>query len=497
MGQSALIKSTCSTAKNDTVAGCIDRNSPLQVYNFLAQLNVLESNPNTCNTDARPNGNMQWRHLVSEDMINCCGLNKMDYRFFEEMFSSTPKEINALDYYQRYNGNEDSNVLAGSANLVTNSKTNSFQLHRASHSGGGKASQLTVPSYLYNYTTSQMMKIVSINTSQDFAHIVNVISSDNLPITIAKGDKLSVLPADLVGGSSCATGQTTMNSNFTTKKTNRLRLRKKWCMDIEMTKPYSDVMQFGTFVDKDGRISEQALPIMKTRAMQEITEAANKWLFLGGAITNPDIVTDGWSGGESLLTSIQGAGNEWDFDPSQGFSLLNDFEQIILQEDAMKRTTEFMLYGSLRFRAAMANRMREDSRGEATSLTFATLDQYGADKNILKKHDVQSFEFLGRKVMFKEWGVLTTTNGIGNGKFPDTGILMSMNGLKNDKGQEVPPVEFFRSKGNGGQWGDMQEWEIDKRIVDGCEKIEGHIIKELIWMVHCPDQHYILNPRSC
>lgn len=489
------ISSTCKSASKDTVAGPLKRSSPLQIYNFLDQLSALSDNTALCgDIDAT----MQWTRNVSEDYINCCEANRMESNFFMDMFSSNPEQISTTTMHQRYRSNEDENVISFSAGLDAAGTTQRFQLHKSSHSGKGAASSLFVGMGLYNYRNGQMYKVTGINTNTPNAHIVTVISTTTNNVDIVASDKFIRVPAVMVGGNSCPVGQTTMNTSFTTKATNKFRLRTKWEMDLEVDKPYGDKMMWAQFVDKAGNMSERALPTFKMRAMQEITQAANLMLFIGNKVTNPAILVDDWVGGEGLVESLKGAGKEWDYSAAQGFSLLNDFETIILQEDGKKTTTEWMLLGSLNFLATMTDKARKDTNNEITPLDFATINQYGAGKDALKKHAVTSFTYLNRKVAFKEWTELNKSNGIGNGKFPDTGFMIAMDGNQNNEGRQLPPMQFYRSKEAGrGMWEDMVEIERDMRFIDGCERIEGDIIKTMIFIINCPDNHYLLNPTYC
>lgn len=495
MSQFANLTAQCKSASDGTVAGCLSRTSPMGIYNFLDQAIELSQNPAACGGDK--DATLQWQRIVSEDFINCCGANKLEYRFFEEIFSSAPKFIDTTQYHQRYRGNENENVISGSNLLDAAGVSNRFKLHGSSHNSNGKASSLSEGMNLYNYRTSQMLQITAINKAADFSHILSVRSTNNATVNVTSGDKFIRVPGVLIGGVSCPIGDTTMNNNFTTKRLNKLRLRTKWCMDKEVDKPYDDHMMFAQWIDKDGNASERAMPIMKMRAMQEITQAANLWMFLGNTITNPAIQVDGFTGGEGFFEAIKGAGNVHDYDASLGFSVIDDFENIILSEDAMKRTTEWMLSGSLKFRMAMNKRFRKDTNNEIVSLDFGSITRYGPGKKKLEKYDIEEYSFSGRKVMFNEWGWLSTENGLGNGKFPETGFMLAMNGLYNSKNEEVPPIQYFRSQSSFGKWEDLLENDRDKWLIDGCEKWEGDLIKSCFWMVHCPNRHYLLNPKYC
>lgn len=490
MAQISIIKNTCSTATSDTVAGCVTKTSPLSIFSFSQQMAEL----NSCvNQDAA----IAWQKNVSEDFINCCGNNKMDINFFMDMFSSTPKEIDTTNYTQRYRAHENQNITTDSAGLAAAGITQRFTLGRSSHSGAGTSSSLFVGMTLYNYRSGQNVRVTAINTTAPYAHIITVTNTSTENVSIVKGDKFIRIPAVLVGGTACRAGQTSLNTHFTTKGLNKLRLSQGWCMDLEMDKPYADKLRFASFVDRNFNESERVLPVLKTNAMAEITQAANLMLFIGNKITNTAISVGEWTGGDGMIGAIKGAGKSWDYSATDGFSLLNDFEEIILSEDKIKRTNEWLLMGSLQFLASMTRKSKNDSYSEITALDFGTIGQFGADKETIKKYATKNFEYLNKKVMFKEFGELNNSNSLGNGIFPDLGIMLAMDGLTNSKGESIPAIQFFKSKDVKGQWADMEEVDRDMRFIDSCEKIEGDIRKSLFWMFHCPERHYLLNPTYC
>jgi len=490
MATISIIKNTCSTATSDTVAGCVTKSSPLSIFSFQEQMATL----NSC---SNPDVGLAWQKNVSEDFINCCGNNKMDVNFFMNMFSSTPKVIDTTNYKQRYRSHENQNISTASVGLATAGVNQRFTLGRDAHSGQGTSSNLFVGMLLFNYRTNQTLQVTAINTTAPYAHIISVRNTKNENTLIAKGDKMIRIPAALVGGTACPAGTTSINAAFTTKGLTKLRLSQGWCMDLEMDKPYADQLRFATFVDRNFNEQEKVLPVLKTNAMAEITQAANLMLFIGNQITNSAITVGEWTGGDGLIGAIKGAGKSWDYSATEGFSLLNDFEEIILTEDKMKRTSEWLLMGSLQFLASMTRKSKNDTYSEITALDFMTIERFGADKEMIKKYTTKGFEYLGKKVMYKEFGELNNSNSLGNGVFPDLGIMMAMDGLTNSQGESIPPVQFFKSKDNKGQWDEMEEIDRDRRFIDGCEKIEGDVRKALFWMFHCPERHYLLNPTYC
>ena len=181
--------------------------------------------------------------------------------------------------------------------------------------------------------------------------------------------------------------------------------------------------------------------------------------------------------------------------PEMAFSgyTFNDFEEIIMTEDAKKRTYEWMMCGSLNMLSGMTNRTTTDLKNEITPLDFGTVQRFGGGDGDIKKHSVTSFEYLGRKIMFKEWGELNKSNSIGNGKVPDRGYLLAMDGLYNDKGESIPPIQFFNVPG----WEELIENDRNQFLLAGCEELRGDIIKTIFWLINCPDRHYIFNPQYC
>lgn len=490
--------STCNSATSDTFAGCLSVTSPLQIYNYELDIARMEADPEAIcsNIDAT----MQWKRNVTEDFINCCGANHMDSNFFMEMFGGEAKQIDSTNQYQRYRSWEDENVITKTAGLNVAGNTQRFQLSASSHNNNGTGSALFEGEMLYNYRNGQMTKITLINKTVPNAFIVTVIATASATenVDIEAGDKFALIPAVAVGGYSCPVGETTMNTQFTVKGINKFRLWKSWCMYKEVDKPYNDLMLFQPWIDKNGKTSQKALPIVKMRAMEEITQAANVLMFVGSAMNNANLGIDTWVGGEGMIPALQGAGKQWDYDPTVGFSLINDFKQIILEEDGKKKTTEWSLLGSLNFLASMTQRFTDDTKFEILPLTFGTLDRDKQRKEITEKYDVQAFKYLGRSIYFKEFSQLNVSNGIGNGIFPNLGLMIAMNGLQNNRGENIPALEYFRAESEKfGAWQQMSEIDRNLELITGCEKWEGDLKKTVLWRFNCPDQHRLLYPTYC
>lgn len=482
----------CSTvATNGTLADVFGQSSPLPIFNWTLNKQYAAANPNACGSE---DATKTWMRNVSEDFINCCGANKMDFNFFMNAFGGKKKESVSLDYYQRYRGYEDENILSASDGLTVTGYTANFQLDRAYHTGDGKSDALVVATILYNYRSKQMLEITAKNTSTDFAHIISVRNVRASAVDIKNGDKLIKLPASLVSGYSCKTGMATLSTGFTTKGINKFRLRSSWRMKLEMDRAYQDVLMFASFIDKNGNVHDAALPTLKMRCFEEITQAKNLMMFFGNTITNPNITVDSFTGGEGMIPTFENASNIWDYDVSKGISLTADFTEIMLIEDKKKRTTEWMVKAPLSVFNNLVNGTRADFKAEVTPLEFGTIQRYGAGSEEIKKLGVTSYTYLGRKIAFHEWGEMSVSNGIGNGSIQDTGLMFAMDSLQNSKGEGVPPIQFFDLKG----YDEYSEWENDLRKVENaCEAIEGHVIATMAYIFNCPDRHYLLNPNYC
>ena len=484
------IVGTCSSAKNDTISGCISSTSPLGIFNFTLQKALIAANPLLC---GQRDATLQWERTVSQDFINCCGNNRMDFSFFEDMFAGSKKEVKTKDYFQRYRGNDDQNVETATAGLMAAGVTQKFQLARGSHNSTGTSSRIQPGFMLINTRSKQVLKIDSINTTTPYSFLVTVSNTKvGVNVSILANDKFLVVPAVAVNGASCPVGATEINSNFTSKKMNRLRLRTEWCMKMEADRPYADHMKFASFVDKNGNIHEQVLPTLKINAMLQVTQAVNTMLFMGGGIEANTSVDD-FTGGESLIGAIEGAGNVYDYDVTKGFSLISDMKQIILNEELKKRTMEWMIKGSLNFLVTMTDKTTADTRNEITPLNFGSIERFGATQEGIRKHSVKTFEVYNRKIMFEEWGELNKSNSIGNGRMPDLGIMLSMDGLTDSNNNAVPPVQFFNVPG----WDEMLENDRNQWLIAGCEELKGDVIATKFWIVNCPDAHTLINPLYC
>lgn len=486
------LKGNCaSVANGGTIADVFGLQSGLPIFNWTLNKQNAAANPNSCGSE---DATKTWMRLVSEDFINCCGQNKMDFNFFMNTFGGKKKESVALDYYQRYRGYEDENILAASDGLSVSGYTANFQLDRAYHSGDGKADSLVVNYVLYNYRSKQTLQITAKNTSTDFAHIISVRNTKAAAVDIKNGDKFIKLPAALVSGYSCKVGATTLSTGFTTKNINKFRIRNSWQMKLEMSKAYQDLLMFATFIDKNGIARDAALPTLKIRCMQEITQAKNLLMFFGSSITNPNITVDNFNGGDGLIPTFENAANIWDYDVTKGISLTADLTEIMLIEDRKKRTTEWMIKAPLPVFNSLVNGTRDDFKAEVTPLDFGTIKRFGADSEEIKKLGITSFSYLNRKIAFHEWGEMSTSNGIGNGNMPDTGLMFAMDSLQNSNGENVAPLQFFDIKG----YQELEEWDVDlRKTADACEQLEGHMISTFAYIFNCPDRHYLLNPNYC
>lgn len=488
-----LLKGSCdSVATNGTISDVFGQSSNLPIFNWSLNKQVLAANQNICGSE---DATKTWMRRISEDFINCCGANRLDYNFFMNAFGGgSKKQSVALDYYQRYRGYEDENILSASDALSVSGYVGSFQLDRSYHSADGKSDALVVGSSLYNYRTRQMLEITAKNTTTDFTHIITVRNHRAATVDIKNGDKLIKLPAQLVSGYSCKVGQATLSTGFTTKNINKFRMRTSWTMKLEMDKAYQDVLLFAPFVTKSGQVMDTALPVLKIRAMEELQQAKNLFLMFGNTITNPNITVENFTGGEGMMPTFENAANIWDYDVTKGISLTSDFTEIILMEDAKKRTTEWMVKGPLSIFNSLVNGTRSDFKAEVTPLDFGTIKRFGAGDEEIKKLGITSYSYLGRKIAFHEWGEMAVSNGIGNGTIKDTGLMFAMDSLQNNKGDNVPPIQFFGIKG----WNEFEDWDNDKRKMENaCEAIEGHMIACEAYILNCPDRHYLLQPNYC
>ena len=281
-----------------------------------------------------------------------------------------------------------------------------------------------------------------------------------------------------------------------TNRVRPFRIRRDWCVPIDLMRGYDDVLQFAIMFDENGNEIDCWELFEKTQARRDMKWAKNLIAFMGQQVDNPNLIADklsvDYSGFDGYLPTLQyGGGTVHQFDPSIGYDLDADFGALIIKNDALKRTNEFVALHAKPFMLGLVRNANDMFKNSAGSCTFDTFKRMG-DGDI-KKLGVNSYSYLGYTIHFKEMSALSDSRGVGNYNFPHMAMLIPGNGLKDSKGRVVPPFEFYVPQGCA-ENGRMEEFNRDKRQIDGCETLEGHVAETIMMAIHCPQHHVLLDP---
>jgi len=368
---------------------------------------------------------------------------------------------------------------------------------KANHSGNGKFSFPSEGYSIYIYEDRQWVYVTGKSVTTDFAHQITVQPHNKAyQINIRANSKMLILPVRLVNGMSSPVPSSSMQTPGYTNKIQPFRIRKDWSVPVDLLRGYEDVMQFAIMFDENGKEIDCWELYEKTTSRREMKWAKNLLFFIGQRIDNPTLLGDrvsaDYSGFDGYLPTMQyGGGSIIDIDPSVGFDLEADFGAIILKNDALKRTNEYIALHAKPFRMGLDRNSGEIFKKNAGGCTFESFRRSGTSD--ITKLGVESWKYLGFSIHFKEMSALSDSRGLGNYDFPHLAMLIPGNGLKDSKGKSVPPIEFYVPQGCA-ENGLMEEYNRDRRKIDGTEILDGHIAETLMMGIHCPNQHILVNP---
>lgn len=470
----------------------------LTAFNAVYEANKNNSSSNNCKN---PDDAAQWRKLVYDAVINCGG-EQMELDFFEKIFGGKKEFLPAKKIHFRYNADMDRNIV--SAQTITASGVNqpvTFQLHKSKHSADGKYSYAAENYMLYLYRDRQMVTITGVNKATDYGHLITVKPNNkSYQIKIRKDEKMLVFPARLVGGLDSHKPTTTYQSPGYTVSARPFRVRKDWSVAVDLQKGYEDILQWAIMFDDAGKEVDCWEAYEKTKTRSDMKWAKNLLFFLGQKVTNTDLlgigkVTVDYSGFDGYFNTMHyGGGTVLDFDANVGFDLEADFGAVILRNDAKKLTNEFVALHGKPFKAGLIRNANEHFKKNSGACTFESFKRMGGDEADIKKLGVDSYEYLGFSIHFKEVSALSDERGLGNFEFPHLAMLLPGNGLKDSKGRSVPAIQFFVPQGCS-ETGALEEYDWDNRKIKGEESLGGYLA-ETAWMViHCPHQHIMANPN--
>lgn len=480
-----------------SVGDAIDK---LKAFNAVFEASKNGSSSNCAN----PDDAAQWRKLVYDAVINTGG-EMMELDFFEKIFGGRTETIDAKKIHFRYNYDLDKNIVSAESKTAAGAgQSLQFLLHKSKHSGDGKYSMPVKDQQLYIYEDRQMVQITDVDKTTDYGHLITVKPfSPNYQIKIRQDKKMLIVPVRLVGGLDSHKPTTQYQSPGMTVGLRPFRVRTDWSMAVDLMKGYEDILQWAIMFDDAGNEVDCWEAYEKTKTRSDLKWAKNLLFFLGQKITNSDLIgaagTAGkvsvdYSGFDGYFNTMHyGGGTVLDIDPNVGFDLESDFGAIMLRNDALKRTTEWVAIHGMPFKMGLIRNANEMFKQNTGACTFESFKRMGGDQADIKKLGVDSWEYLGHTIHFKQQSALSDSRGLGNYDFPHLSMFFPGNGLKDSKGRDVPAIQFFVPRGCA-ETGYLEEYDWDNRKIKGEETLGGYMAETIMSIIHAPFQHILVNP---
>lgn len=463
-----------------------------------------------------------WRRNIRPGVI-WVGGRPSETDFFRMMMGGTPKDTDATDLTIEYNSAIDYNIYAQNdasgtsgtvtggcyyGNVVNGNYTGPYAQFTIASSGyaeNGTACNVNVGDQLLIYNDNKWVQVIKIDTTTAYAFIVYVVPFDeNYTIQIYGGYPIIPSHVQMTSGysdSNTIVVHTEWETTGYFKTVRPFNLQRDWETPIDLMRGYKDVIQFPIIFDTNtgAEIDSWDFKAM-AGGRNDMVMAENLAFFTGEQLTNTTITTAGYTnkytGFDGLLTTIfYGGGNIKEFDNSYGFDLDVDYTQIILQNDALKLSTEYLLMAGKRFHMTMQRRIQDALKGNAGACTFDTFKRGGAEMADIKRLGIMSWEWLGATLHTKEVGAFSDSRWIGNGYYKNMGIMLPGNGLTDSNGQIVNPVEYWTPKGRteGNMWSEI--WRDHRKLNDKADKFSGTIYHQVMMSVNGVENMFAIMPK--
>ncbi len=487
------------TQKMINVRDVIDN---LPAFNALYQLKA-DGGVSACN-DMTNEQKARWMAWVREGAIYCGG-EPTELDFFEKTFNGNKKKSGATEVYVRYNCDRDFNIYA--ENVATGTGPGqpvTFTLLRSMHAGDGKLSNVAINGSIFIYEDMQWLRVTAVDKTVDYAHVVTAIPFSQFyqPSVRAK-KKMMFTRVRLIDGYSCSVPNSSWDVPGYVGKFTPFRARADWEIEVDLLRPFQEVLRFGLTYDLQGRAVDGFEMMEKTRGRQEFQYNKNLLFFLGQKVDNPLLVgaglswrDDKYSGFDGYINSLRfGGGYVQETDPTQGYDLATDYQQLMIRQDAMKESKEFFTIAGFQFLMAMVDKNGENFKNAAGSCTFNTFKRSGLSDAEITKLGITSYRYMDFTLHFKRMSALSDKRSIGNYNMPYMAFMMPGEGLKDENGDTVSPIEFYEAGGTQ-ETGTYEEIDRDHRKLEsGCEKLSGTIAETFQMVVHCPKKHVLLYPK--
>lgn len=457
------------------------------------------------NANCSPNEKAAWRNAVREGVVNCAGV-PTELDFFERAFNAGGKteRVDATDLYIKSNCDIDFNIFAAAqaTGSAPGAATN-FTVYRANYGGNGAYSNVAVNGSIYIYEDRQWVRVTAVDKTVAYAHVVTVVPWDgDYTVNIRKGKQMMFTPVRFADGLSCAAPSSTWMTPGYIQKVSPLILRKDWEQPIDLSRGYQDVLQFAIMFNHEGLEVDGWIPYEQQKAREEFKFAKNMMFFMGTKITNSALIGTGltlannkYTGFDGYLPTMRyGGGTVYDYDTANGFSLDADLLPIILRQDSLKKSKNFLTLYGLNFMAALTRNNADIFKNSAGQNNLNVFKQMGMSQGDIEKLEIDSYKFLGYNFNFKRMDALTDKRSIGNFDMPYTAMMIPLDKMPDSKGKMTPAMEFYTPYGMGASGSYFENGVIDHRYLsDACDKWSGYVEETLMMAIHCPQNHILLN----
>ena len=464
----------------------------------------------------------RWRRNIRPGVV-WIGGKPSEIEFFRMMMGGTPKETDGTDLTIQYNSAIDFNIYAaadatGTTGTVTGgcyygSVVNgnytgphvAFQLSTNSYSNAGQNLNVNVGDSLLIQNDMKWVTVFKIDTTTPYAFTIYAYPMDqNYTAQIYGG--WPILPNHVQMTFGYADEFTRVNhSEWETP--GYLKVIQPWMLttDWETLKNldtgYKDVIQFPIIFDmvNGGVINSWDFKAMAD-GRERMIMSENMLFFAGEVLTNTEVQGAAFSpnqygGFEGFITTIfYGGGQIQQYDNAYGFDYDVDYTSIILQNDAQKLSTEYLMLCGLPFVMSSERRAQDAFKNNSGACTFETFQRMGDESADIKRLGIDSWHWLGHTLHRKVVGAWSDKRWVGNAYIKNLGILMPTMGLTDSNGQEVSPVEYYIPKGQreGHQWKEI--WRDHELLSDKATKWSGTISHTIMMSVNAVENMWGIVP---
>lgn len=464
----------------------------------------------------------RWRRAFRDGVVNIGG-RPSEIDFFRMMMGGTPKECDATDLSIEYNSAVDFNIYAendatGTTGTVTggcyyNQVVNgnytgpyvSFTIATDTYANNGQLSNVNVGDQIYIYNDSQWITVIKKDTTVDFAHVIYAVPMDeNYVVSIYAKQPMLPNHVQMVSGYSDST-TSLPHSEWETlgyiKTISPFSLRTDWETPRNLEKAYKDIVQFPIIFDMVTGAEMESFDFKAMADGRERMIMAENMLFFSGQTMNNSVVnnqaySNQYFGFEGLLTTMfYGGGNIQQYDNTYGWDLEFDWMQIVFANDALKKSTEFLLLCAKRFTWNLQRRSQDMFKNNAGACTFNTFERMGEGAADIKRLGINSYAWSNNTVHIREVGAWSDSRWVGNTYFPNMGIALPGDGLTDSKGNKVAPVEYWLPKGRrlSGMWSEV--WRDHMQLSDKADMFSGTITHDVMMSVNGVENMYAIMPK--